>query len=71
LVVATSLIGFVPVVVGVPRGVELAVLDNGVRMPAIETPAPPAELEEVVPPPPPPPPPKPPVPVYPKKQARH
>ena len=68
--VSTPLIAFAPALVGVPRGVELAVLDTGVRMPVIEVSAPPVPLKEVAP--------RPlsspakqPVPVYPLKQARH
>ena len=68
----TPLIAFAPALVGLPRGVELAVLDTGVRMPAIEVPAPPAPVTEITPTSPAVlPVVRPPLPVYPLKQARH
>ena len=81
IVVLTPLIAFAPPFVGLPKGVQLAVLDTGVRMPAIEVPVQVAPIEEAVLPPPTPlptaptqrlaPAAKPPVPVFPVKQARH
>jgi len=69
IVALAPAIAFAPALVGVPNGVELTILDTGVRMPVVELPAPPAPLEKAAPAPAPPA--KPPVPVYPVKQSRH
>ena len=66
------LITFRSALIGLPQGVELAILDNGLRMPAIEAPALPVLIEQIAPSPKPEAPAeKQPLPVYPLKQARH
>jgi hypothetical protein len=73
--VVVPLIALIPVVAGALNTPELVVVDNGIRMPVQEAPAPIAPLEEQVVPeevaPAPAPAPAPVVPVYPVRQARH
>lgn len=67
-----TLIAFTPALIGLPQGVELAIHENGLRMPAIEAPALPVLTEQIVPSQKPESPAeKQPLPVYPLKQARH